>query len=760
MSQTAMNLEPTTNSTPAQGGRLVAPDGRTLPLRGAHIAAECAGGIGRVVLTQRFVNPYAEPLRVTYLLPLPSDGAVAGFAFRIGDRRIVGEVDRRESARERFEQALVEGRTAALLEQDRSSLFTQEVGNIPPRAEVEVEIELDQRLRWLDEGAWEWRFPTVVGPRYMGAEGRVGDADRVTVDIAERGIGARMGLALTIGDAIGERPIESPSHALIVDRGARSRVAFDEGAALDRDVVNRWPVAPPEVGASLELARPASPSHDGKAYGLLTLVPPAVTPRALDRDLIFLIDVSGSMGGEPLDQLERVAAAMIDTLGEGDRVELIAFGSAPVRFAKEPIAATRDGKRAALKWLRGLTASGATEMTKAVIEALRPLRPGSQRQVVLMTDGYIGFERELVREVRARLPEGARLHTVGVGSAVNRTLTQWAARAGGGVEVICGLGEDPERVAQRLLARTTSPIVTDVSIEGGALLETAAVRLPDLYAGSPSLIPVALDPKGGTLTIRGRTARGEHVERIEVPAITSGTGLAAVTTLFGRERVEDLETLAAAGDAQDVDREIESVGIRFQIATRMTSWIAVSDDVTVDPDAEKRSVRQPHELPQGLSIEGLGLRAASAPMMQAMAMASAPMMAPGAPMMMGAPPPPPAPVAPASAGRGAPPAPKRARRMAASEPAPEAKKEAAPAAERAMPAIMDEEREERRDITGAHPAIQASKIALPAKKPRKLWIVLVVLAIIAAVVAAWLALASSEPRSEAPQERSEAPARE
>ncbi|MCZ7684031.1 MAG: VWA domain-containing protein [Sandaracinaceae bacterium] len=187
-----------------------------------------------------------------------------------------------------------------------------------------------------------------------------------------------------------------------------------------------------DVGVSLSVARPASPAHDGASYGLLTLVPPVRTARAaVRRDLIFLIDVSGSMSGEPLDQVKRIAGAMIDTLGDEDRVELIAFGSAPVRFAKEPLAATRDGKRAAIQWLRALRASGATEMTRAVIEALAPLRPSSQRQVVLMTDGYIGFERELVREVLERLPAGARLHTVGVGSAINRTLTQWRrARAG------------------------------------------------------------------------------------------------------------------------------------------------------------------------------------------------------------------------------------------------------------------------------------------------------------------------------------------
>jgi Ca-activated chloride channel family protein len=591
--------EPASPASPSNGARIVAPDGRTLPLESAQIRAEAKGGIARVILTQRFTNAHEEPLSVTYLLPLPSDAAVSGFSFRIGDRRVTGEVDKRARARERFEQAIVEGRTAAILEQERSSLFTQEVGNIPPKTAVDVEIELDQRLRWLADGAWEWRFPTVCGPRYMND--RVVDAERIVVDLSTEPLRARFGAEIVIGDP-NER-VDSPSHALSLDGG---RATTDGG--LDRDVVVRWRVATPQIGLSIAAARPAA--QDG-VYALLTIVPPSEKTAAVARDLIFLIDASGSMHGAPLDQAKRIAAAMIDTLGPEDRIELISFGSVPERFNTEPLAATKDGKRAALAWLRKVQASGGTEMSRAVIEALRPLKEGCQRQVVLMTDGYIGFERELVRDVLERLPRGARLHTVGVGSAVNRTLTQWAARAGNGVEVIVGLTEDPERAAARLLARTTLPIVTDVTLEG--VKQTAPLRVPDLYAGSPSLVSLALDPDAREVFVRGRTSKGNAWEaRVDVPRLALGEGLPAVTTLFGRERVEDLETaIAARGDA-DADAEIERIGLTFRIATRHTSWVAITEDATVDPDAEKRNVRQPHEVPHGTSIEGLGLRAPAA----------------------------------------------------------------------------------------------------------------------------------------------------
>lgn len=734
----AVNPE-TTPSSSSTGGRLSTADGRELPLRSTALEADAKGGIARVVLRQRFVNPHEVALHVTYLLPLPSDGAVAGFAFVIDGRRVVGEVDRKQAARERFEQALVEGRTAALLEQERSSLFTQEVGNIPPRAEVEVEIEIDQRLRWLDEGAWEWRFPTVVGPRYMGAPGRVEDAARITVDVAERGVSARVSMALRIGDeVVAKKPIESPSHAIVIDQGTTSRVTFADGAALDRDVVVRWPVSAPKVGASLAMHRPASPKHEDAAYGLLTLVPPSEPMPAVARDLIFLIDVSGSMGGTPLDQLKRVAAAMIDTLGDTDRIELIAFGNEPVRFTKEPIAATREGKKSALAWLRALQSSGGTEMRKAVIEALRPLRAGTQRQVVLMTDGYIGFEREIVREVRERLPQGARLHTVGVGSAVNRTLTQWAARAGSGVELVVGIGEDPERVAQRLLARTTAPLVTELSIEGDALRETAPARVPDLYAGAPSLVSLALSPKGGTLTVRGRTARGSFEERVTVPALALGEGLPAVATLFGRERVEDLETEAAAG--ADLDGTIERIGLTFQIATRLTSWITVSQDVTVDVSEPSRKVTQPHEVPHGVSVEGLGLRAPSlaGPPLALMSLEEA---EEASAMAWGAPPAsapypsaPPASYSFPSAPSGAP----------GGSPFPPP-----------SPSYIPEQA--KRSMAEPHGYIPP----LPRKRSRRsfVWILLALLVLIAAAVGAYVVLSSDAP-AEPAQQSQEPPARE
>jgi Ca-activated chloride channel family protein len=656
MNRAAMRRQEAENGS--AGGRLVSVDGRTLPLRGTTVTATARAGLARVVLEQRFVNPHDEPLAVTYKLPLPADGAVSAFAFTAGAKRIVGEVDRRQAAKERYWDAIAEGRTAALLDQERTALFTQELGNIPPRAEIVAEIVVDQKLGWIDaEGAWEWRFPTVAMTRYQGATGRVDDAERLQLDVADGPLPMRAQLRLTIGDRLadGQQP-RSPSHALTVGRAGAVALADPEGVALDRDLVVRWAVATPAPGLTLDCGRPAAGKpHATRAFGLLTLVPPArasEAARPLARDLCLLIDTSGSMSGEPLAQARRVLGAIIDTLGDGDSLEMIEFSSQARRWQTEPQRATAKVRAAAQRWLAELTAGGGTEMRTGIVEALAPLRSDAQRQIVLVSDGAIGFEREIVHEILHRLPASSRLHTVGVGSAVNRSLTEAAARAGRGLEVILGIGEDPERAAKLLVARSDAPLVVDLALSGSALVAHAPSRLPDLFRGAPALVALELAAAGGELVASGRTHDGPWEQRIVVAPIGSGASNGAVVTLFGREAVADLETRLCAGEAAEtIDAAVEQLGLQFQIATRLTSWVAVGDEPAVDPTAPSRKERIAQALPFGVSVEGIGLRgggvAFGAPaaammrsrMMPAMSAASA-----------GAPPPPsaPAPTKPAS----------------------------------------------------------------------------------------------------------------
>lgn len=597
----------------SSGGRLVTADGRALPLIGASLKTDAKGGLARIVLEQTFRNPHDEPLRVTYSLPLPADGAVSGFAFRIGEERVVGRVEPKQRARELFEDAVLRGHTAAILDQERSSLFTQEVGNVPPRTQVVCEVQVDQRLTWLADGAWEWRFPTVVAPRYLGAQGRVADAAKVTVDVVDSELPVKLSLNLSIRDRLSEgaRP-ESPSHALHSEALlGRFQVAFgdERGARLDRDVVVRWRVAAPQVGTSLDVT--------DSGHALLTLVPPAASAKKtpVPRDLIVLLDTSGSMGGSPLDQARRVTAALVDSLNDADQLELIEFSSSTRRWKRGAVNATAANRRDAQAWLSRLSASGGTEMRTGILEALQPLRAESQRQVVLITDGQIGFEHEIISTIMERLPRGCRVHTVGVGSGVNRSLLKPAAQAGRGVEQIIGLGEDVEPFVKRLLSRTNEPLLTDVEISGSAVLQVAPTRVADLFGGAPALVSLALKPEGGELIVRARSADGDVEERVQVMNATLGEASAAVRALFAREVAEELELQrACSANPSELDARLEKLGTEFQISTRMTSWVAVSTSATVDPRAPKRTETMPHELAYGLSAEGVGLRHATAPM--------------------------------------------------------------------------------------------------------------------------------------------------
>jgi Ca-activated chloride channel family protein len=523
-------------------------------------------GLARTIVEQHFSNPHDEPLRVLYRLPLPADGAVAGFRFRIGEQIVTGEIRPRAAAREAFEQALIDGRTAALLEEERTSLFTQEIGNLPPHTDVFAEIVVDHPVAWLTDGSWEYRFPTVIAPRYLGAPGRIDDAARVSVPVAEGDVPPRVTLSLTIADALAnDGQATSPSHAVLSearDGSLAVSLADRGGVPLDRDVVVRWPVATPEPGLRLEVARPGDDHPMARsAFGCLTIVPPAPAAHAqsVPRDLIVLLDTSGSMSGAPLAQARALVEAVVDSLTDRDRLEMLAFSSQAHRWRPQPVQTTQDARAAARMWLSHLEAGGGTEMTGAIKEALAPVRPDAQRQVLLVTDGLVGFEHEIVSHVLKCLPRGSRLHVVGVGPSVNRGLTEPVARAGRGAEVVVTSTEPVEAAAERLVARTSAPMAVNVEVSGPAL-ETFALptRLPDVMTGAPCTVALQLRPVGGELVVRAELAGTAWEQRITVPAMEAARGRAAVVAHYGREAVADVEMWIAAANSAPRDAEMRS----------------------------------------------------------------------------------------------------------------------------------------------------------------------------------------------------------
>ena len=655
MSESTGTLTPSPDPWADPEPGLIAPDGRHYPLESAEIEADAEGGIARTLLRQRFQNPFEEPLEVLYTLPLPADGAVLGYEIRIGERRIVGEVQPRAKAEATYRQALYEGRTAGLLEEDRADTFNQRLGNIPAKTPVEVEIRILHPLAFRGAGdsereaGWEYRFPTTLGVRYMGAEGRVPDAERLEPGRSMEGLPARFTLELRVADMAWEEDpssdeelqsalwptadsdpiptgIHSRSHMIHAERNADGshRIRLAEPSRLDRDLVVRWPALESDV--RVQMVEGGGLEGDGGRYALLTVLPPERPRVAFPRDVTLLLDASGSMRGTPLALAKRVIDGVLAGLEEGNHFELLAFSNRVRSLTSGLVAATGPVVEEARRELDGVRASGGTEMATAFLEALAPRRAEAQRQVVLITDGYVGFEDE-VTGLLSRDAEGAgrvRVHTVGVGSAPNRTLTAGLARAGGGCELFATDDGEADEAVDLLRAATDRPVLCGLSVSGSAVRRVAPEGSRDVSAGQPALLSVELRPEGGTLEVTAREADSDvpwqwrgavpGPERTtepspEVEGRDARRSPLPLGALHGRERIADLELHARGRGARALADQIEAVALRHRIVSRRTSLVAVAEEATEDPRAPRRRVRLPVELPAGLSARGVGMHA-------------------------------------------------------------------------------------------------------------------------------------------------------
>jgi Ca-activated chloride channel family protein len=340
-----------------RGAALVSVDGRAYPLKAARIVADASGGVAFSTLVQEYRNPYDEPLEVVYTLPLPADGAVIGYAIRMGQRVIRGEVRGRDEAKAAYEKALFEGRAAGLLEQDRDATFTQRLGSLPARQSAEITIEVLHPVGFLPEGGevgpqWEYRFPTVVSVRYEGAVGRVPDADRLDIDrTAGPGeIPTRIELTLTTQD----------------DAGAALRRV--ESMRLDRDLVVRWPAGGTPSAPAALVEGPGFRRR--RRYGLLTITPPRSRGRAFAH-VLRSCDARSMSAPNRLGEGRR--RGLLRSLGAGDRFR----GDRLLHAARIADARARRGAGASVRRRRGRSrsfAGGGRPEMGTVVEALRPLR--------------------------------------------------------------------------------------------------------------------------------------------------------------------------------------------------------------------------------------------------------------------------------------------------------------------------------------------------------------------------------------------------
>jgi Ca-activated chloride channel homolog len=632
-----------------------------LPLAALEVRGRIAGLFAHTSVRQTFRNGFDEPLEATYIFPLPDRAAVTRFRMTVAGRVIEGELKERGQAREEYEHAIQEGHRAAIAEEERSGVFTLRVGNIPPREEAIVELDLVGPLEVNDDEA-TYRFPLVVAPRYtpgMPLEGenvgegcaldtdQVPDASRVTPPVLLPGFPNPVRLSLEVeldpaGLIDGLAGVRSSLHAVVEEQGPPWKVRLQPGERLNRDFILRFPVAKKSVQFTLQCSAAAK---DKPGVFALTLTPPAMAVlNPKPREVVFVLDRSGSMGGWKMVAARRALGRMVDTLLEQDRFTVIAFddrietpeGKKPQSLGKrrKDEAGLMEGSNRnrwqVIEWLGKIDARGGTEMGPALKAAMGRFSSAAEidRVLVVVTDGQVTGEDALLAGLQsAGGADMPRVFTLGIDQAVNAGFLRRLASLGGGVcdlvESEEGLDEALERV-HRLIGQ---PVLTDVRLElldfDGVSESLAPARTAGLYADRP-------------LMIFGRHLSESAAVRLRVHAVDAAgkpwtaevagqPGPAGVlVNLWGRAKVRELEDeYASKGADQKLADRIVKVSLESGVLSRFTAYVAVDRSEVVNEGGRQHKIIQPVELPAGWNDDSmLGALSCSAPAAFAMRTAS------------------------------------------------------------------------------------------------------------------------------------------
>jgi Ca-activated chloride channel family protein len=628
-----LNPQNASAGQPQSGSQLqiVGKDGKVtgfVPLKHTGVKTEISGFVARIEVTQEFENVLPDAVEAVYVFPLPHDSAVDGMTMTVGQREIHAVIKERDEARKIYEQARNTGHTAALLDQERPNIFTQSVTNIPPSGKVQIKLSVIELLKY-EAGVYEFAFPLVVGPRYIpgnptgaGDHGTMPDSDQVPdasrisppvagvhTDDPTAGHDVSMEVNLAAGVPVGD--VESTSHKIFADRtGADSYhvTLADQAVPPNKDFILKYKVA----GTGISDAVLAHADKSGGYFTLILQPPDRPQEKALvPRQLIFVLDTSGSMWGFPLDMAKKTIQYALDNLRKDETFNLITFSGDTRILFPEPVPATPENVAQAKKVLAGAYGSGGTEMMKAIRTALgddagadKPMEADPIRVVCFMTDGYVGNDADIIAEVKKHTD--ARVFSFGIGTAVNRfLLTKMAEEGHGDVEFVTEPGQ-AQAAADRFYERVHSPVLTNISIDWNGLPVTDVYpkNVRDLFSAKPIIITGRYNGNPtGKITIKGYQGTGDYSRSIPVDFSAASENNAALEKIWARHKVEDLMSQDWNGIQSGNSKykaQIIQVGLEHSLATQFTSFVAV-EERTVVSDGKPIKVEVPVELPEGVS---------------------------------------------------------------------------------------------------------------------------------------------------------------
>jgi Ca-activated chloride channel family protein len=613
------------------------------PLKHTDVNAEVSGFIARVNVVQTFHNPTKEKIEAVYVFPLPHEAAVDNMTMVIGERKIMGIIKRREEARRIYEAALAQGQAAALLEQERPNIFTQSVGNIAPGQEVKIEISYVDVLRY-DMGTYEFSFPMVVGPRYIPGsplsspqpqpkelEGkvsppvadtnRVPDASRISPPVLKPDVRNGHDISLTISLDAGV-PVENltiPNHQSDVKRDGESQAQITLSPAdslPNKDFVLRYDVVGEKPAMAL-LSHTGKYSPDasklGEGYFMLMIQPQEDErlKKSPPREIVFLCDVSGSMSGQPTAKVVEAMQHMLKLCREDkDTVQVIAFASQAQKLFEKPVPVNKENIAKALNFTAGFQGSGGTEMLKGVQMAIdEPVDNERVRIVVMLTDGYIGNEAEIIEHVGKNCGDRVRFWAIGIGSSPNMFLVDGVAKQGGGMGKNLGLEDDAQVLSQEVMTRIQRAQLANVKIDWGNLqvAETYPAKIPELWAGRPIIVYGRYKGAGTeTISIHG-DVEGEAAQwPLEVTLAEEEPQHDVLAKVWARQKIEDLMQQDYYQDSPAIEETVTALALDYKLMSQYTSFVAVDSDSETTSDAARHPRRMlvPVPLPEGTRWEG------------------------------------------------------------------------------------------------------------------------------------------------------------